>query len=534
MARDLIGFKIREIRKSKGMTQVDLARSVGISASYLNLIEANKRSIAGGLLNRIAQALDMDLDRLTGTAEQRLIDDLNEVAATPLLRDLQLDPRQRQQLVGLAPSWARALLALFRAYRENAQTVTALSDRLNRDPMLADLVHQMLSQVTAMRSMSEILDSVDDLGANQRRRFLAAMNQESARLSDVATSLASFFEVSPHATPTLTAAEEVDDLIVENGNHFPALETAAAALRSEVEKHGETIDSALMEFLDRRFGISIQRQSPVTADMARFRNQCAFDEASRCFTFLDHTAIPTLRFQLARLAIQKSLAPVLTDLLSGSSLSDSARDQAFRALGSYGAGALLFPYDRFAEDTRAARYDIEILRQRYGASFEQLCHRLITLRRPGDEAIPFAFMRTNPAGFTSKRFPIPGLPLPRHGHACPLWAIYGAFQTPGRVVRQYATFPDQARFLFIARTVTKRPPTFHAPQFLYSVMIAFDPIYADQTVYGDGLDLSTTAMADPVGSNCALCPRLGCQQREQEAIRGIDSTSSRTHASRRS
>src|SRR3546814_14887319 len=93
------------------------------------------------------------------------------------------------------------------------------------------------------------------------------------------------------------------------------------------------------------------------------------------------------------------------------------------------------PYGRFLEDAVRARYDVDLLRRLYAASVEQACHRLVTLRRPGAEGIRFAFIRSDPAGFVTKRLPLPNLPLPRYGCACPLWAVYRAFQTPEAVVR---------------------------------------------------------------------------------------------------
>ena len=84
-----------------------------------------------------------------------------------------------------------------------------------------------------------------------------------------------------------------------------------------------------------------------------------------------------------------------------------------------------------------------------------MCHRLVTLRRPGAEGIPFGMMRVDPAGFVTKRFPLPHLLLPRHGNACPLWAVYKAFQTPGVLERQLVEFPNGSRFLMLARAVEK-------------------------------------------------------------------------------
>src|SRR3546814_9683149 len=96
------------------------------------------------------------------------------------------------------------------------------------------------------------------------------------------------------------------------------------------------------------------------------------------------------------------------------------------------------PYERFLEDAVRTRYDVDLLRRLYAASVGQACHRLVTLRRPGAEGIRFAFIRSDPAGFVTKRLPLPNLPLPRYGGACPLWAVYRAFQTHEAVVRQLA------------------------------------------------------------------------------------------------
>src|SRR3546814_7847409 len=79
MVRQLTGFRIRERRRQLGLTQAGVAKRVGISGSYLNLIEANKRAVAGALLRRITELLDLDPETLTGHTEQRLIDDLTEL-----------------------------------------------------------------------------------------------------------------------------------------------------------------------------------------------------------------------------------------------------------------------------------------------------------------------------------------------------------------------------------------------------------------------------------------------------------------------
>ncbi|MCB1369110.1 MAG: helix-turn-helix transcriptional regulator, partial [Rhodobacteraceae bacterium] len=82
MARDtLTGSRIRERRIMGGLKQADLARRAGISASYLNLIEHNRRRIGGKLLLDIAEALDVEPAMLAEGAEATLIAGLREAAS---------------------------------------------------------------------------------------------------------------------------------------------------------------------------------------------------------------------------------------------------------------------------------------------------------------------------------------------------------------------------------------------------------------------------------------------------------------------
>src|SRR5690606_36677989 len=109
-------------------------------------------------------------------------------------------------------------------------------------------------------------------------------------------------------------------------------------------------------------------------------------------------------------------------------------------------------------------------------------------------------------------------PMPRHGKACPLWAVRTALQTPGTVIRQLAEFPTGDRFLFLARTVEKPRPAFSMPRRMLSIMLACDALYADRTVYAEGLDLSSSSPASPVGPFCRVCVRRDCLYREEDAI----------------
>lgn len=515
MPRTLIGAKIRDRRRTLGLTQARLAATLGISPSYLNLIESNKRSIGGRLLKRMAETLEIALEDLDGAAERRLIGDLEELAAEPMLADLHLDPSGAADFAGRHPDWARALIRLHRAWRDRGEAVNALSDRLNQDPFLGDAVRSVLGRVAAIRSSSEILETVDDIEPRQHQRFVSIIAAESRRLTDVAQALAAYFDRAHVGTRPITPVEEVDDFLFERNNHFPALEQAAAALRADAGIDGVCRESTLVEYLGRAHGVR------VAAAPESGRHEDAFDLASRTLVLADTAPRATRRFALARLAaaLFREGRPVEEALAASSLLSsEAARRRARRALWSYLAAALLMPYEEFLAAARRARYDIDYLAQRFEASYEQVCHRLVTLRRPGASGVPFGLMRIDPAGFLTKRFPLPHLPLPRHGNACPLWAGYEAFQTPGATVRQIAAFPTGERFLFLARAIEKTRPSFTLPRRLISIMLACDVLHADQIVYADGLNLSSSAPTTPVGSNCRLCVRRDCDYREEDPI----------------
>jgi predicted transcriptional regulator/transcriptional regulator with XRE-family HTH domain len=526
MDRAPVGFRIRSARKALGLTQAELAKRAGISPSYLNLIEANKRQIGGALLKKIASLLDIETDALTGRAEQRMIADLREVALEPLLRHIDLSPDLAPDLVGRHPDWTRALLTLYRAWRDQTAIANALSDRLNQDPVLANAIHQMLSHVTAIRSSLEILDDVPELDDVQRRRFHEIISMESHRLSETTPLLAALFDQSGTVFKAATPAHEVDDFMLQHNAWFPLLEQVGNESRQDVMRYGGTDEASLTEYLRSRHATTVAQLSSDGHKAGGFRNFTRVDSEARQITFLANAPRSTRRFQLARqIARVEAAAAIETELQDPLLTSDTARDRARSALSSYVASVLVFPYTEFMRSVTECRYDIEILCQRYDASYEQICHRLITLRDPDLPGVPFAFLRSDPAGFMTKRFPLPGLPLLRGGHACPLWAIFNSYQTPNRTIRRLVEVPSGARYLMIAQAVTKQPASFHEAPFLQSVMLICDVRHADRTVYADGLDLSSTQAATPVGPGCRLCPRSDCRFRNEDQIVGSAMTS---------
>jgi len=516
--RGPIGIRVRNLRKAKGLTQSGLAKAVGISPAYLNLIEANKRDVGGTLVQKIAQQIGVDLHEVTGETERRLISELQEAFSDPILEPLKLGEDMAHEVAATMPDMARALHRAYRAYLEASASANAYSHRLKSDPVFSELLHRMLGRITAVRSASEILDEVPDVAPADRKAFFGTIAHESRELSDLARTLIGEFDQEVASHRSITPAREINDLLIEERNHFPPLESEAGRILKSVTGGTAPTADQLVEALRSRHGVEVMHGGAPVQAFGDF----GFDADSGTQWFRHGAATATIRFQLARRFALLEAHETIADLATDSRLSsDRARELAHRALAAYLAGAITFPYDEFYEAAETARYDLDYLCQRYSASFEQVAHRLVTLRKPGAEGIPFAFLRADPSGFLSKQFPLPGLVMPNAGHACPLWAIYGAFRSMNTIVRQPVSFSDGSRYLFIAKASAKRVSAFSEQPMLTSIMLACEIIHADRTVYGQAINLDNADNDTRVGPACRLCVRHDCPQRQEPVAANI-------------
>ena len=223
---------------------------------------------------------------------------------------------------------------------------------------------------------------------------------------------------------------------------------------------------------------------------------------------------PTRTFQLLHqvaLDQQHDLLEATLDL--GRFRSDTARDIARLGLANYFAGAALMPYGAFLPAARDQRHDLERLAHLFGASLEQVAHRLSTLQRPGAKGVPFFFVRVDQAGTITKRHSATRLQFARFGGACPLWNVHQAFEQPGRFLRQLAQTPDGVRYLLLARDVSKPGGAFGAPVRRFAIGLGCEIGHAAAMVQADGLDLANPAAYEPIGTSCRICPRTDCHQR---------------------
>jgi len=188
-----------------------------------------------------------------------------------------------------------------------------------------------------------------------------------------------------------------------------------------------------------------------------------------------------------------------------------ARDVCKAGLRNYFAGAAILPYQAFLATAKDLRHDLELIATRFGASLEQVAHRLSTLQRAGQKGVPVFFARVDRAGNITKRHSAAKLQFARYGAACPLWNVHQAFESPSRIIRQLAETPDGVRFLCIATELAKGHGGFGATRPRYAIALGCEISYAREFVYADGLDLTSKTAYDPIGISCRICERGNCR-----------------------
>lgn len=304
------------------------------------------------------------------------------------------------------------------------------------------------------------------------------------------------------------AAEAVSDFLQTEANYFPTLETAAERVRADIDTAADSFEHGLRVFLFNVFGIEVRLASLPNGVVRRL------EDGGRVLAIADILEPESALFAMAQQAALLSAEAEIMALIEHSTLPrPDSIGLARNVLASYMAAALIMPYEPFFTACRDTRYDIERIARRFRASFEQVCHRMTTLQRPGMSGIPLHLVRTDIAGNISKRFSLSGIHIPRHSGACPRWNVYAAFLNPGQINVQISQMPDGQRYFCIARAQTKGAHAHNAPRRHLSIGLGCSVAHADKMIYADGIDLNAPGGAVPIGVGCRICPRRECGQR---------------------
>jgi predicted transcriptional regulator len=403
------------------------------------------------------------------------------------------------------PLTANLLIHLASSFQVDLKAFAPDSDqRLAEDLMEAfgDSLFEPLDLPAA-----EVRDLAHNGPAVARAVFLLYQSyREARRRMEALSNQLSDGQGFPAASAPLPS-EAAGDFIQRRMNYFSELEDAAEGLWQQAGLESEQLYAGLVgAFRERGIQVRIHWAEEAPGILRRY------DPHARVLSLSELLSPRSRTFQLAHQWALLVLGKLLDDLTEDPFLTAPvSRAMARVALANYFAGAVLMPYGPFLQATRAARYDIELLSRRFQASFEQVCHRLSTLRRPGEEGVPFHFLRIDIAGNISKSFSASGIRFARYSGCCPRWNIHASFLTPGLIRTQISEMNDGRKYFCIARTLARDTGTYRGQHAIQALGLGCEIAYARELVYADGLVLDQPPV--PIGVTCRLCDRTDCEQR---------------------
>lgn len=450
MKKLFLGRQIRSLRENAQLTQRDFAERLGLSTSYVNQLENNQRPVSAPVLLTLSERFGLDLASLSVDDDDRLIAALQEVFADPVLAGAAPGLQDFKMVSQNAPDFAHALVRLHQAYRQMGEQLAQFDDRLARDEGLA------------------------------------------------------------RPTPY----EEVRDFFHFENNYIHELDLAAEELATRLSPSGRIFARDLAQYLEERHGIAVERRRAGTGGGSGEGTIRRFDREQRRLYLNEALPESTIVFQLAHQIALLEAGDIVEAVVARARFQTPDAAQVARiGLANAYAGGLVLPYRAFLSAAQETRHDLDLIADRFGASLEQVAHRLSTMQRPRLKGIPFFFARVDRAGNITKRHSATKLQFARFGAACPLWNVHRAFESHGAIIRQLAETPDGSRYISLAAHVVKKSGGYSGPVLHYAIALGAEIAHARDIVYCDDLDLTREAAFEPIGVSCRICERLTCPQR---------------------
>ena len=454
MAKTFVGPQLRQLRRERKQTQAEMAKALGISPGYVNLLENNQRSLSVRLLMALADAYQVDWRDIVHDETSNLLAELRSAIRDPMFSGTAPDLPELRAAIDHAPRLVEQFLSLYGIHRTTLERI--------------------MRQGTA------------DGTAGGPEGLLA------------------------------TSAEAViHDFFRNHSNYFHRLEVAAEQLRAAEPCEADDIYAVLKARLADKHGIHVQRRA--VEEMTQALR--VYDPDERIIYLSEALDHRNRVFQVAHVLCLVEFPDLLDELTADSGIPKGPRlTRCHVELANYFAAALLMPYEAFLRIAEATAYDIDRLSARFAVSFEQACHRLTTLQRPGAQGVPFFFLRIDKAGNVTKRFNSTSFHLAEYGGACPVWNIHLAFRTPGATLPQFVELPDGDRFFTISRTADRPAVNFETQDHRLAVALGCELQYANKLAYAASFNIDEHLKFSRIGINCHLCPRQACSQRAHQPV----------------
>ncbi|MDP3174095.1 MAG: short-chain fatty acyl-CoA regulator family protein [Phenylobacterium sp.] len=446
-----------------------------------------------------------------GARLKRMRRDLG-VTQTRMAEDLGVSPSYLNLLErNQRPVTAQVLLRLAEAYDFDLKTLSQDPESSSANGLGEVFSDQMFRDLgIARHELTEVADSAPAVSEAIMRLYRAYLDQRSM------TDLGAIGrpEEGGLAQSVTTPSDWVRDFIQAQKNYFAELEAVAETLTTELECEPQDFAVAARERLSSRHGIQV-RVVPVEVLPESVRR---FDHHRRRLFLSEVLTGAGRSFALAYQLSMVEHGALLDAIIERAGPPDRPTSNLLKvSLGNYLAAAMLMPYAAFHEAAERTGYDIELMRARFGVSFEQACHRLTTLARPAMRGVPFFMLRVDSAGNISKRFAGATFPFSRFGGTCPRWNIHSSFRTPGRIVTQVVETPDGQRYFTLSRTVSRIATPYAGEDSELAVGMGCELKYAERLVYSRAINLREPVVTG-IGPACRICERPACPQRAAEPI----------------
>lgn len=393
-AKIFAGPRVRRIRQRLERTQTAMAEELGISPSYLNLIERNQRPLTAQLVLKFVGTYGVDVEELAPSGEGAAAGALREVFADPLLAEDLPGPTELLDFSDVAPNAAMAVVKLYRAFREHRDRLSDLSGLLG----------------------NEQTSSANLLPADAVRQV---------------------FETVPWCFPALErAAQRILDDLPENRGRMEALEhllqtnhgLAVQVLpvermpvwRKRIDRHSGRL------FVSERL-TRAERAELLAQELVLRREHSVLDEEIELLKIEGDEAMRLARLELARYAALAILMPY---------------DRFLRAAERASYDPLVLEA-RFEVGFAQVAHRLVSLQDRSGG------------RQAG---IAFFAMEVDRTGTLLRRIGAKGFPTTRFGGACPKLGLFEAFARSGEMVIERVSTPNDDVFFTLSRTIEAMIP----------------------------------------------------------------------------
>ena len=446
------GARLKRLRRNLKLTQLRMAEELGVSASYLNLMERNQRPITAQVLIRLVEIYDLDIGVFSAEPEQRTFLALREAASDPILASLGLDDQGLKELNEVHPLGAQAIVNLHKAHRNLAHTMAGLTEKVSGETSFGGLAQR--------------------------------------------------------------PEETVRELVQESDNYFVEIEEAAEMFSSEISFDRRDMFRQLSARLQQLHSIrtrimpqNIMRQNQRRLDQhsRRLLLSDLLDQQQTCFQMLVQIA----HLELRDLFDENCMHPLLLD--AGNSAKDLYRD----FLARYFAMAVLLPYEQFAEQAGEYQIDVLRLSAKFDTSIELIILRLASLRKPGSLGLPIFFLRLDRGGTVIERGGDKSFGFAQAGGNCPKWNIWNSLANSPTPQVDFVELGDGARLLSVAFATEHRDPLSEQFAYSQIMVFGCASTRAMETIYGQKIGEARELSPTAIGANCQICERQQCGQRSK-------------------